>query len=59
LVKKTHLFLAIATVLFTVFGGAAATIASYASLTEKVNQLDLRLARIERALDSRYNLSVK
>lgn len=52
-ITKAELILSALALIFSVFSGAGLTIMSYGRLTEKVDGLDQRLARIERLLDNR------
>ena len=52
-----HITLAALAIVVTVLGGAGLTVLSYGKLTEKVDNLDGRLARIERLLDSKGSVA--
>lgn len=60
--KREHaigLMLSCAGVIITVLSGVGLTVNSYGRLTEKVDGLDQRLARIERFIDSKATVVVK
>ena len=53
------LLLSVIALAFTVLSGLAMTILSYGRLTEKVDGMDQRLARIERLLDTKQTVAEK
>lgn len=54
---KLQLLLSALAVILTFLGGTGATVLSYGRLTEKVDGMDQRLARIERLLDSNRSVA--